>query len=101
LSFLAKAGFDLAPTERRRAMVHGHPDSELLRLREEQPRTKTELPVLITPHVIHDQRDARGSAEDLREQLPGAAAVPDRPTNLPSTGSSDPMLNLRRRLQLQ
>ena len=82
-------------------MVKGHPDSDLRRLTAEQPRTKSLLLVLITPHVIHDQRDARGSAEDLREQLPGAAAVPDRPTNLPSTGSSDPMLNLRRRLQLQ
>ena len=64
-------------------------------------RTKTELLVLITPHVIHDQRDARAFTQDLREQLPSAAAVPDESTNLPSTGSPDPMLNLRRRLRLQ
>jgi len=64
-------------------------------------RTKTELLVLITPHVVHDQRDARAFTEDLREQLTSAAAVPDGSTNLPSTGSPDPMLNLRRRLWLQ
>jgi len=64
-------------------------------------RTKTELLVLITPHMVHDQRDARALPEDLREQLPGAAAVPDESTNLPSSGSPDPMLTLRRRLRLQ
>ena len=57
--------------------------------------------MLITPHVIHDQRDARAFLEDLREQLPSAAAVPEESTNLPSIGSPDPMLNLRRRLRLQ
>jgi hypothetical protein len=59
-------------------------------------RTKTELLVLITPHVLHDKRDARAFTEDLREQLPSAAAVPDESTNLPATGSPDPTLNLRR-----
>jgi len=64
-------------------------------------RTKTELLVLITPHVIHDQRDARAFTEDLREQLPAAAGVPDRSTTLPATGSPDPMMNLRQKLRLQ
>ena len=64
-------------------------------------RTKNELLLLIAPHVIHDERDARAFAEDLREQLPSAARVPDESTNLPATGSPDPMLNLRRRLRLQ
>lgn len=31
--------------------------------------------MLITPHVVHDQRDARALTEDLREQLIHAAAV--------------------------
>jgi len=82
-------------------MVQGHSDSEFRRLIAEQPRTKTDLLVLITPRVLHDQRDARASTEDLREQLPSAARVPEESTNLPSTGSPDPMLNLRRRLRLQ
>ena len=64
-------------------------------------RMRTELLVLITPHVIHDQRDARAFTEDLREQIPTAAGVPDRATNLPSTGSADPTMNLRQRLRLQ
>jgi len=57
--------------------------------------------MLITPHVVHDQRDVRASAEDLREPLPSAARLSYESTNLPYTGSSDPTLNLRRRLQLQ
>ena len=40
-------------------------------------RTRTELLVLITPHVIHDQRDARALTEDLRDQLINAATIPD------------------------
>ena len=37
-------------------------------------RQRTELLVLITPHVVHDQRDARALTEDLRDQLINAAA---------------------------
>ena len=32
--------------------------------------------MLLTPHVLHDQRDARALTEDMREQLINAAAVP-------------------------
>ena len=39
-------------------------------------RSRTELLVLITPHVVHDQRDARALTKDLREQLINAAGVP-------------------------
>ena len=39
-------------------------------------RQRTELLILITPHVIHDQRDARALTDDLREQLINAAASP-------------------------
>jgi general secretion pathway protein D len=39
-------------------------------------RTRTELLVLITPHVVHDQRDARALTEDLRNQLMNAGLVP-------------------------
>ena len=39
-------------------------------------RTRTELLVLITPRVVHDQRDARALTEDLRRQLINAALVP-------------------------
>ena len=41
-------------------------------------RMRTELLVLITPHVIHDQRDARALTEDLRSQLIGASLVPQQ-----------------------
>ena len=61
-------------------------------------RTRNELLVLITPHVVHDQRDALAFTEDLREQLPSAAAVPQYLHNLPISGSDDPGAPLIRQL---
>jgi general secretion pathway protein D len=61
-------------------------------------RTRNELLVLITPHVVHDQRDALALTEDLREQLPSAAAVPQVLKQLPASGSDDPDLPVRRSL---
>ncbi len=63
-------------------------------------RNRTELLVLITPHVVHDQRDARALTEDLREQLPNAASVPDKLQRLPASGSDDPQQAVRRELHL-
>jgi general secretion pathway protein D len=53
-------------------------------------RARTELLVLITPHVVHDQRDARALTQDLISQLPNAAIVPRYTNSLPPTGESDP-----------
>jgi general secretion pathway protein D len=64
-------------------------------------RQRTELLILITPHVIHDQRDARALTDDLREQLINAAAVPDLLNNLRPSGASDPSGRLRQKLNLQ
>jgi general secretion pathway protein D len=64
-------------------------------------RQRTELLVLITPHVIHDQRDARALTDDLRDQLINAAAVPGLLNNLRPTGQSDPSARLRKQLNLQ
>ncbi|WP_254070637.1 type II secretion system secretin GspD [Acidisphaera sp. L21] len=64
-------------------------------------RSRTELLVLITPHVVQDQRDARSLTEDLRDQLRGAAAVPQQLNRLPQSGSADPNAEARRRLGLQ
>jgi general secretion pathway protein D len=63
-------------------------------------RTRTELLILLTPHVLHDQRDARALTQDLREQLPHAAAMPYELNGLKPTGSEDPQANLRRGLGL-
>ena len=63
-------------------------------------RTRTELLILLTPHVLHDQRDARALTEDLREQLPRAAIMPYELQSLPQGGSADPSAALRRRLNL-
>ena len=63
-------------------------------------RTRTELLVLITPHVVHDQRDAEALTEDLREQLPNAALLPAQLNALPLSGSPDPSQRLRGRLGL-
>jgi general secretion pathway protein D len=64
-------------------------------------RQRTELLIMITPHVIHDQRDARALTEDLREQLINAAAVPDQVNALRPSGSSDPGVRVRQQLKLQ
>jgi general secretion pathway protein D len=64
-------------------------------------RQRTELLILITPHVIHDQRDARALTDDLRDELTNAAAVPNMLNNLRPSGSSDPTARLRKQLGLQ
>jgi general secretion pathway protein D len=53
-------------------------------------RTRTELLVLITPHVVHDQRDVRTLTDDLRTQLPNAATVPQALQNRRPSGSHNP-----------
>lgn len=63
-------------------------------------RMRTELLVLLTPHVLHDQRDARNLTEDLREQLPRAAIAPYELQALPQSSSEDPQAKLRRGMGL-
>jgi general secretion pathway protein D len=57
-------------------------------------RTRRELLVMITPHVIQDQRDAMRLTQDLRENLPGAGLVPQQLKDLPVTGSPNPNADL-------
>jgi len=64
-------------------------------------RNRTELLVLITPHVVHDQRDARALTEDLRDQLINAARLPDALQQGHASGSADPQRPLRRTLRLE
>ncbi len=64
-------------------------------------RNRTELLVLITPHVVHDQRDARALTEDLRDQLINAAAVPSELGRLGPSGSVDPQRRVRRGIGLE
>jgi general secretion pathway protein D len=45
---------------------------------QDNARRRTELLVLITPHVVHDQRDALALTEDLRSQLINAGLVPQQ-----------------------
>ena len=53
-------------------------------------RARTELLVLITPHVMRDQRDAQALTQDMRDVLRSAASVPDRLQRLSPSGSNDP-----------
>jgi general secretion pathway protein D len=53
-------------------------------------RMRTELLVLITPHVVRDQRDARALTEDLRGQLTNAALVPQQLQHLNNPGLGNP-----------
>jgi general secretion pathway protein D len=57
---------------------------------QDNTRTRTELLVLITPHVIHDQRDARALTDDLREMLRSAGLVPQQLQAKPTTGLAFP-----------
>jgi general secretion pathway protein D len=62
-------------------------------------RQRTELLMLLTPHVLHDQRDARALTEDMREQLINAAAVPTQLNILRPSGSPDPNARVIRKVQ--
>ena len=53
-------------------------------------RTRTELLVMITPHVVNDQRSARALTEDLRNQLINAALVPQMLPQKPPSGAHNP-----------
>jgi general secretion pathway protein D len=63
-------------------------------------RVRTELLVLITPHVEYDQRDARALTADLQDQLQDAAAVRGELNSLQSPGSDDPNAVVRSNLRL-
>ena len=62
---------------------------------QDNSRTRKELLVLITPHVIRTQSDAANLTADLQEALPNAAAVPAALATLPAPESSDPDAALR------
>ena len=53
-------------------------------------RVRTELLVLITPHVVKDQRDARALTEDLRNKLVAAGLVRQELQRKPPRGSPNP-----------
>jgi general secretion pathway protein D len=61
-------------------------------------RTRQEMLVLITPHVIRGQQQALDLTADLEEQLPNAAMVPGDLQATPVGGSADPDAALRARL---
>ncbi len=67
--------------------------------RQNNERVRTELIVLITPHVMHDQRDARLLTQDLREQLGNAAIVPQALRDTRPSGSVDPGRQVRRTIR--
>ncbi len=80
-------------------LAEGHPGARpASRARRPTRAQRTELLVLITPHVLHDQRDARALTEDLREQLINAAMVPAETGDTRLSGSADPNARVRRAL---
>lgn len=62
-------------------------------------RQRTELLVLLTPHVIRDQSDARALTDDLKAALPGAARVPLIARSERLSGSTDPNRRVRERVR--
>ena len=61
-------------------------------------RTREELLVLLTPHVIRDQQQALDLTADLEQQLPNAALVPQALQSTPVGGSADPDESLRAKI---
>ncbi|GAB0120257.1 type II secretion system secretin GspD [Acidisoma sp. 7E03] len=61
-------------------------------------RTREELLVLITPHVIRTQQQALDLTADMQQQLPNAAQVDSSLQLTPIAGSADPTARLRARL---
>jgi general secretion pathway protein D len=57
---------------------------------QDNKRSRTELLVLITPHIVHDQRDARALTEDLRNELINAALVPQQLERHRPSGLANP-----------
>ncbi len=58
-------------------------------------RQRTELLVLLTPHVIRDQADVRALTDDMRTSLSNSAAVPYIAQSYRPSGSSDPNRRVR------
>ncbi len=65
---------------------------------QDNQRGRTELLVLITPHVIRSQREAHDLTEDMREALPNAAGVPGALRGMRPSGSNDPSARVRQQL---
>ncbi|HTH99929.1 MAG TPA: type II secretion system secretin GspD [Acidisoma sp.] len=61
-------------------------------------RTREELLVLITPHVIRSQQEALDLTADMQQQMPNAAQVESSLQSTPISGSADPNARLRARL---
>lgn len=57
---------------------------------QDNTRSRRELLVLITPHVVHDQRDARALTEDMRNELINAALVPQQVAHHRPSGRANP-----------
>src|SRR6202012_43085 len=53
-------------------------------------RQRDELLVMITPHVVRDQRDARALTEDLRDRLINAGLVRQQLDAKPASGAPNP-----------
>jgi len=66
---------------------------------QDNTRTRKELLVLITPHVIRTQSDAANLTADLEQALPNASAVPANLSALPPNNWSDPDAALRSKIQ--
>ncbi len=60
-------------------------------------RTREELLVLITPHVVRNQQQALDLTQDMQQQLPNAALVPAALQATPFAGSADPDQPLRQK----
>lgn len=72
----------------------------LLGSTQDNTHTRTELLVLITPHVVHDQRGAQALTEDMRASMINAAGVPLESARSVRNGNADPGRGVRRALKL-
>ncbi|MBV8525786.1 MAG: type II secretion system protein GspD, partial [Acetobacteraceae bacterium] len=73
----------------------------LLASTQNNTRSRTELLIMLTPHVIRDQNAVRAAAEDMREVLHNAAELPYTLNGRPVEGSADPDQPLRNKIDSQ
>jgi general secretion pathway protein D len=64
---------------------------------QDNSRVRTELLVLITPHVVYDERNAQELTQDLLTTLPNAATEPEY-ARTPLNSSADPNAHILQRV---
>jgi general secretion pathway protein D len=66
---------------------------------QDNERTRTELLVMLTPHVVRSQQESHALTEELRDALHNAAALPAEMRKIAPSGSDDPNAAVRAKIK--